>query len=337
MHQALEAFVELDESTVGDQIDDLALHAAVDREAFVEVLPRRVFELLETERDLFFFAIDLEDHHFDFLSMLQHFAGVVDPAPRHIGDVQQSVDATEVDECTEVGNIRDGTGDLLAFVDLAQDGVSCFGTFLLLQLATADDDVASFFVNLEDDGANGAADELTQVGLSTDVHLRGGHEDRHANIDQEAALDLPDTKAFDLVAFVVVLENFFPTTDAVGFALGDVDFTTEVIDAFKEHFDFIAGGNLIPIFEFAAVHAAFALEAELDDDIVTGFADDRAGHEFAGGCGVGHFAAKDGIHHVVLFGVSEGFGELLFNIGINVANGGDQVVINHVVDLSPQW
>ena len=81
MHQAFEPFVELNESTVSHQVDDLALHAAVDREALVEVFPGRVFELLEAERDFFFFAIDLQDHHFDFLSVLQHFAGVVDAAP----------------------------------------------------------------------------------------------------------------------------------------------------------------------------------------------------------------------------------------------------------------
>ena len=116
-----------------------------------------------------------------------------------------------------------------------------------------------------------------------------------------------------------------------------MDFTTKVIDAFKEHFDFIAGGNLIPIFEFAAVHAAFTLQAKFDDDIITGFADHGARNEFTGCSGVGNFAAQDGIHHVVLFGVAKRFGEELFGIGINVADGGDQVVINHVVDLSPRW
>ena len=121
----------------------------------------------------------------------------------------------------------------------------------------------------------------------------------------------------------MVLENFFPATDSICLALGDVDFTTKVIDAFKEHFDFIAGGNLFPVFEFAAMHAAFALQAKLDDDIIAGFANNGPGHEFTRGGGVGNFATKDGIHDVVLFGVTEGFGEVLFDIGINVADGGD--------------
>ena len=35
------------------------------------------------------------------------FAGVIDASPAHIGDVQQSVDAPEVHEGPEVGDVRD--------------------------------------------------------------------------------------------------------------------------------------------------------------------------------------------------------------------------------------
>jgi hypothetical protein len=38
---------------------------------------------------------------------LDHVGRVVDPAPGHVGDVQQAVDAAEVDERAEVGDVLD--------------------------------------------------------------------------------------------------------------------------------------------------------------------------------------------------------------------------------------
>ena len=53
--------------------------------------------------------------------IVQHFGRVVDPAPGDVGDVQQAVDAAEVDERTVIGDVLDHAVDDLAFFELLDD------------------------------------------------------------------------------------------------------------------------------------------------------------------------------------------------------------------------
>ena len=46
-------------------------------------------------------GIDLAHQHLDRLAELQDVAGVFDPLPGELADVQQAVDAAQIDECAE--------------------------------------------------------------------------------------------------------------------------------------------------------------------------------------------------------------------------------------------
>ena len=59
--------------------------------------------------------VDLLDLDFDLLADLQHFAGVVDAVPAHLADVDQAIDAAQIDERAEIVQLADG-----AFADLAR-------------------------------------------------------------------------------------------------------------------------------------------------------------------------------------------------------------------------
>ncbi len=47
-------------------------------------------------------GIDLFDPHLDRLPLLEHVAGMLDTAPSQLADVQQAVDAADVDEGPEI-------------------------------------------------------------------------------------------------------------------------------------------------------------------------------------------------------------------------------------------
>ena len=85
------------------------------------MLPRGGLLLLEAQGDFFFFLVHVEDDHFDFLVKLDHVAGVVDAAPGHVGDVEQAIDAAQVDERAEVGDVLDGALAGLADGDFAKN------------------------------------------------------------------------------------------------------------------------------------------------------------------------------------------------------------------------
>ena len=85
----------------------------------LDVLPRARRLVLERERDLLLLAVDVEDVDLELLVDLDHVVRVGDAAPAHVGDVQQAVDAAEVDERAELGDVLDDALADLAGLELA--------------------------------------------------------------------------------------------------------------------------------------------------------------------------------------------------------------------------
>jgi hypothetical protein len=71
------------------------------------LLPRVLLGLLETQRDALAVAVDVEHLDLDGLADLEDLGRVVDVRPGKLGDVDQAVDAVEVDEGAEVDDVRD--------------------------------------------------------------------------------------------------------------------------------------------------------------------------------------------------------------------------------------
>ena len=106
--EAFDAFLELDERAVGNEIGDLALDVGANGEALLDLVPRILLGLLEAEGDALLLLVDIEDLDFEFLADLEQLAGVAEAAPGHIGDMEEAVHAIEVDECAEIGEVLDG-------------------------------------------------------------------------------------------------------------------------------------------------------------------------------------------------------------------------------------
>ena len=118
--QALDARLQLDEGAVAHDVDDLAGVPAADRVLVVDVGPRAGRLLLEAQGDLFLLLVHREDVDLELLVDLDHLVRVGDPAPAHVGDVQQAVDAAEVDEGAELGDVLDDALADLARLDLGE-------------------------------------------------------------------------------------------------------------------------------------------------------------------------------------------------------------------------
>ena len=105
--QAFDAGFELHKRAVRHEADDLALDLRADGIFRFDVVPRIGQLLLEAEADAFLFLVDVEHDHVNFLADLEHFRRMADAAPAHVGDVEQAVDAVEVDERAEIGDVLD--------------------------------------------------------------------------------------------------------------------------------------------------------------------------------------------------------------------------------------
>src|ERR1051326_5036943 len=101
VNEAVEPGLDFDEESEVCRADDAAGERRSRREALFDVRPWVGFEFLHRERNAFAFVLDLDHSHADFLSDLDELFRIGHAAARHLGDVQQTIDAAEVYECAE--------------------------------------------------------------------------------------------------------------------------------------------------------------------------------------------------------------------------------------------
>ena len=132
--------------------------------------------------------------------IVEHLGGMVDVAPRKLGDVDQAVDAVEVDERAEVDDVGDRALDDLAALEPVEDLLAGLLALLLEHRAPRQHDVVAAAVQLDHLALDLLAEVLVEVLHAADVDQRGGQEAAHAEVDDQAALDDLDHGALDRLA-----------------------------------------------------------------------------------------------------------------------------------------
>ena len=147
------------------------VYLAPDRVLGGDALPRIGLELLHAQRDALGLRIEPDDLHLDLLADLQRLGRVVDAAPRDVGDVQQPIDAAEIDERAVVGDVLHHAVEDLAFLQALDQFAALLGAGLLQHGAAGDHDVAAGAVHLEDLERLRRAHQRADVAHRADVDL----------------------------------------------------------------------------------------------------------------------------------------------------------------------
>ena len=172
---------------------------APDRVLELDALPGIGLELLHAQADALGLAVEADHLDADVLADAQDVARVVDALPGNVGDVQQAVEAAQVDERTVVGDVLDHAVEDLALGQGRQQLVALLGPALLEHGAAADHDVAAAAVHLQDQERLGLVDQRADVAHRPDVDLAARQEGHGAaEIDGEAALDPAEDVTLDL-------------------------------------------------------------------------------------------------------------------------------------------
>src|SRR5690554_3148285 len=129
--QTLDALLDLDEAAVVRDIRHAAEDASARRVAAGEILPRIRAELLQPERHTIALAVEFQDLDLELLTDVHDLRRMLHALPRHVGDVQQAVDAAEIDERTVVGQVLDDALQHRAFLERLEQ-LLALGTVLLL-------------------------------------------------------------------------------------------------------------------------------------------------------------------------------------------------------------
>ena len=272
MHQPLDPRLQLHEGAVVGDVGDAAGVLRPDRELVLDGVPRIGLQLLHAEADALRLLVDLDDLHLDGLADPEDLARVVDPAPRHVGDVQQAVDPAEIDEGAVLGDVLDHAVDHVALGQPRDDLGPLLGPALLQNGAARHDDVAAPAVHLQD------LERLRHVhqrpGVAHRAHVDlAARQERHraAEVDGEAALDPPEDRALDALLLGVGLLQPVPRLLAARLLAAEHRLAAGVLDAVEIDLDDIADLDLrrpaAGRGEFLEVDPAFHLVADVDDGL----------------------------------------------------------------------
>ena len=202
----------------------------------------------------FFSASNFSTLALQLLADLHHLARVAHTAPGHVGDVQQAVDAAEVDERAVLGDVLDHAVDDRAFAQRLQQLGALFAHRSLDHGAARQHDVVALAVELDDLELHRLALERAHVLDRTRVEQRAGQEGADA-VDEhrEAALDLAVHGAGDELARLERVLEREPRGEALGLVARQDGVAVAVLDGVDRDRDEVAGLD----FELALVVLEF--------------------------------------------------------------------------------
>ena len=176
--ESLDARCELDERAERHDLRHAAGHGA----ASLERIKRRGAgvgdELLQSEADLRrrLREVELQHLHGDDLPDLHDVCGALHALVREIGDVDESIDATDVGERAVRLHRRDGRGARLTDLEHCEELLALFRTLGRDDRLATHDEAVLVLVQLDDLHRELLADEDRDVGDVADVDLAGRHE-----------------------------------------------------------------------------------------------------------------------------------------------------------------
>ena len=168
-------------------------------------------ELLVTESDPLLAGIELLDDDLDLLVQGDNLLRIVDPTPAEVSDVDETVNTTEVNEDTVVGDVLDSTLKDLSLLEFA-DELSPAGLLLSLKKSLVrNDDVAELLVDLDDLEVHGLVDVGVVVTDRLDVDLGTGEESLDTeHVDDHTALGAGLDEALDNLVVGASLVDAIP-------------------------------------------------------------------------------------------------------------------------------
>jgi hypothetical protein len=284
--EALDAFLDFHEAAVVSDIRDLAEQARVRRVAARDVLPRVRAELLDAERHALALAVELQDAHVDLVADLHDLGRVLDALPRHVGDVQEAVNAAEVDERAVVGQVLDRALDDVAFLQVVQQLRALGAVFLFDDRATRDHDVVAALVEFDDLELELLALEVARVAHRAHVHKRSGQERADVvELHGKPALDAAVDHALDDLALGEGLFEAGPGARALRLLARQAGLAGAVLDGVERDLNFLADVNIdfaAVILELVGRYHGLGLEPDAHDHDVGIHVDDGAGQDLAG-------------------------------------------------------
>ena len=249
-------------------------HDLADRVGPGEVLPRVLLGRLERQGDTLAVHVDVEHLDGDLVADLDDLGRVVDVLPGQLGDVDETVDAAEVHERTEVDDRGHDTGADLALAELLEERRADLGLGLLEPGTARQDHVVAVLVELDDLGLDLLADVRLEVADAAHLDEGGREEAAQADVEDEPTLDDLDDGAGDDAVLLLDLLDRAPGALVLRTLLGQDQATLLVLLLEDQGLDLVADGDdlvgvdVVLDGQLARGDDALGLVADVEQDLV---------------------------------------------------------------------
>ncbi len=214
--------------------------------------------------------------------------------------MEETVDSTEIDERTEIGDILDHAGSHLANFEFLHQVLAFGGTVGLQNHAAGHDDVATALVELDDLELVLVPQQLVDVRHAPqgDLAAREERVDPH-QIHDHATLDLLHQPPLNGLVGLVRGLDLLPDPHEVGLLLGQNDGAVFILQTLEKDLDLISRTHLGRL-ELVERNRTFRLETDIENHVRVGHAEDLALHDAALFEAL-HRALVEGEHPGVIF------------------------------------
>ena len=109
MYQTFNALLDFHKCTIVSQIGDFTKQTGTLRITTSQTIPRIFTQLFQAQRNTAAFLIKFQYFSFNFLTNFQHFAWMFNTTPCQISNMQQAINATQINKSTVIGNVFHNT------------------------------------------------------------------------------------------------------------------------------------------------------------------------------------------------------------------------------------
>ena len=121
MDQTFYTRSDLNESTVVSHNHYFTFHTVTHFQVCTQCIPWMRSQLFQTKSDTFLLVIEVKNNNVQLLIQLYNFVRMIYTAPRKVGNMNQSVYATQVNEYSVRGDIFNSTFKYLSFFQFRDD------------------------------------------------------------------------------------------------------------------------------------------------------------------------------------------------------------------------
>ena len=149
VHQTFNAFFDFNEAAVVSQVGYATSQFSTFWVTLSDSYPWIFAQLFQAEGYTSTLAVKLQHFNSDFVAHVHDFAWVLNAFPRHVGDVQQTINAAQVNECAVVSEVLNDTFDFHAFLQVFQQLIAFCAVFGFDNGTTGNNNVVTLLVQLD--------------------------------------------------------------------------------------------------------------------------------------------------------------------------------------------